>query len=287
MVGAVIVVYKANPARLKQCYFQLKLGLDCVVVVFNENFNNIYRFIDTEDRLILGLNKGIAFASNSGVFFLKKRYNIDWVIFSDQDTVYKIDFFRSIYQAINSSSEYMVYIPDYIDEIANNRGRYVIRIKNRLHVSDKNINGDIYQGIASGMVWKVKLFTQIGGFREDLFIDWVDMEICWRLYSMNHRIGLLECGIFHELGDSNTRLLNRRVPIRSAMRYYYLIRNGIYLALRFNHGSVRVNLWYLRKVILQFGGYLVLSFFDYKKIRALSIGLIHGITGRLGSYDNI
>jgi rhamnosyltransferase len=281
MVGAVIVAFYPDISRLMKCYYAFKDKYIKTIVVLNSEYIDGLDFIDESDLLVLGENLGIAAASNLGAFHLFTNRAVEWFIFSDQDTFFPDEYFNEFFKRIQSKSE-NVLAPVYFDEVRSGlEARIVQRLEDKVFVS-KDLTGDVYQAIASGLAIRSSLFLELNGFREDLFIDWVDMELCWRAYKSGARLILLEASLNHRLGDSSKNCFGRLIPIRNAIRYYYLIRNGLYLALNFDHGSRRINLWFLRKVIFQFTGYFILSFGNPSKLYLLCLGVIHGLRGRLG-----
>ena len=84
--------------------------------------------------------------------------------------------------------------------------------------------------ITSGMLIDMAALRNIGYMDESLFIDHVDTEWCFRARSKGYGIYLVhEAHMGHELGDVlNIRFLGLRlsIRIRSALRAYYIFRNG-------------------------------------------------------------
>ena len=281
MVGAVIVAYKPNLDRLKLCYNSLKKFNVEVLLVLNSDYVIGLNFIDQSDLLVLGDNVGIAAASNIGAKVLLENRGVEWLIFSDQDTVFPDEYFTDLFKEISKDCVNML-APKYYDEVsASIQMSMVQRFGKRVFLSDE-LSGVVYQVIASGLAIRSSLFFELKGFREDLFIDWVDMELCWRAYKTGVRLKLMSASLSHRLGDSSVTLFGAAIPIRSGLRYYYLIRNGLYLGLRFNHGSSWINIWFLRKVLHHLVGYAVLSIRDRQKLLLILKGFIHGIQGKLG-----
>src|SRR5262249_19594983 len=87
--------------------------------------------------------------------------------------------------------------------------------------------------IASGALIPAEVLQSVGLMQEDLFIDWVDMEWCWRARNLHglQVIGIGDVVIQHAVGDDVVALGSRKITIRSPLRHYYMIRNAIYLAL--------------------------------------------------------
>ena len=83
--------------------------------------------------------------------------------------------------------------------------------------------------MSSGNVLVVEKILNIGGFDENLFIDEVDHEICFRVLKEGFDIVKFKhIGLNHELG----RLVfigNKKLRLYSPQRLYYMIRNYLYV----------------------------------------------------------
>lgn len=281
MVGAVIVVYNPDVNLLNKVYKSISDHIDHVLIVVNGNENQVEKKY-FENIIFLNENVGIAKASNVGANYLFENFNLKYVIFCDQDTVFSSVYFKELQESIQLNSN-LIYAPKYLNEnIGEVENRLVVRKSNRVYSTILE-SENVYQVIASGMAVPKECYIKLKGFREDLFIDWVDIEFCWRCYKNGFKIKMLNTQVSHRLGDSSIKIGNIQVPLRSGIRYYYLIRNGYYLALNFNHGSIKINLWYFVKVSKEFLGYTILSIFKLKDLKLIFKGLIHGLTGKLNS----
>ena len=87
--------------------------------------------------------------------------------------------------------------------------------------------------MTSGNLVRIKTITEIGGYAENFFIDYVDNEICLRLIAKGYKV--LQCNhlfLRHNLGTEKVKtLLNRKFyPTNySPERYYYQARNRLYV----------------------------------------------------------
>ena len=89
--------------------------------------------------------------------------------------------------------------------------------------------------ITSGSIINLNLYKEIGGFDENLFIDFVDTEYCFRSILDSYEI-IQFSNIFmhHEIGKlTQQRSFKNLKPstrsIHSAIRLYYMTRNFLYL----------------------------------------------------------
>lgn len=91
--------------------------------------------------------------------------------------------------------------------------------------------------ITSASVMNLKLFTTIGGFDENLFIDGVDIDYCYAAMAKGFNNIQFKYNYFkHALGEpvrkgsvTSFYLLKKNVRIHSAIRVYYMKRNMLYL----------------------------------------------------------
>ncbi|MEW6167440.1 MAG: glycosyltransferase family 2 protein [Pseudomonadota bacterium] len=92
--------------------------------------------------------------------------------------------------------------------------------------------------ISSGMLLDIRLWQDVGGFDESLFIDLVDTEFCLRARRHGHDILAVPAAqLSHHLGQVTKRMLLGRIPVfpthHHPLRHYYLSRNRVILARRF------------------------------------------------------
>jgi rhamnosyltransferase len=87
------------------------------------------------------------------------------------------------------------------------------------------------------------------------------------------------------LGLKNIKILNYKFHIHDLIRYYYIIRNGIYISI-----YSKINLMWKINILMNtlryIFGYLLLV--ENKKIlvKYIIIGVYHGLFGNLGKYKS-
>jgi rhamnosyltransferase len=136
--------------------------------------------------------------------------------------------------------------------------------------------------IASGSLIPVAALDRVGPMREDLFIDYVDVEWCLRARREGLRCyGVFEATMEHRLGESRVRVFGREATARSPLRHYYLMRNALLL---YRESWVPLN-WKLvdaGRLLLKFGFYSLAAPPRLQHVRMMARGLWHGLTGRAG-----
>ncbi|MGH9163756.1 MAG: hypothetical protein ACRD2X_27715 [Vicinamibacteraceae bacterium] len=87
--------------------------------------------------------------------------------------------------------------------------------------------------ITSGTLLSTEAYRRVGPFREDFFIDYVDLEYCLRLAKHRYRVAISRDVLMtHTVGAYRTRWF-WRVPVttsnHAAVRHYFITRNHLFL----------------------------------------------------------
>ncbi|HEX4128826.1 MAG TPA: glycosyltransferase family 2 protein [Pirellulales bacterium] len=141
--------------------------------------------------------------------------------------------------------------------------------------------------IASGSLIAMPVFERVGVMREDLFIDNIDVEWCYRAAAQGLRCyGVFAARMYHAIGARSVTMFAglRRQAIHSPQRLYYMTRNRVYLY-RLPYVS---RTWLLNDLPRLAAKLLLFSLFmppRGKNLRAMLAGLCDGLTGRLGRRD--
>jgi rhamnosyltransferase len=93
---------------------------------------------------------------------------------------------------------------------------------------------DVDDVITSGCLQSLRTFRELGGYREDFFIYFVDTEYCWRASLAGYRVIQTREPLFlHRTGSYTRHRFFRRQYMTAhyaPWRHYYIVRNGFLLA---------------------------------------------------------
>jgi rhamnosyltransferase len=288
-VFGIIVTYKPNMEILEKCVESLVTQLNKLIIVDNTpgKCKLLERFekISNADYIYLNDNYGIAYAQNVGIKRALEE-GADFILISDQDTIFPSDYIEKMLECFQED-KVAAAGPLYLDMVAQKVQPFVkkglIGFKKIYFINGKH---EVFQLIASGMIINAKYLPYIGLMNESLFIDWVDLEWCWRAVKKGYRIiGNADVIIKHRLGNTSKSILYRSINLRNPLRHYYITRNAFYLALRSN------SLNFLHKLTLFFKSFRYIAGFTlFSKPRFLNFiytfkGFYHGIIGKLGNLD--
>jgi rhamnosyltransferase len=242
-----------------------------------------------------GENVGIATALNA-IFNFATRSSIEYIVTFDQDSTVSKTIVRDMLgfmKRLSSTDDHIAAIgPLFADEREKKvtlpvfqAGRAWVKKVNSFTDSSVPIETSIV--ITSGMLVKLSSWQHIGGFRDDLFIDHVDTEWCLRAISMGYK--LLICPQIlmpHEISDEPPkRFLGRLVLMYSPVRRYYYFRNTVAL-LQMRHTPFGLKAYLFLTLCYRFMLNLAIDESRLRSLHAMSTGIIHGITGKMGKMNN-
>jgi rhamnosyltransferase len=147
--------------------------------------------------------------------------------------------------------------------------------------------------ITAGSFVSLTVAGRIGGFREGLFVDYVDTEFCLRARARGYRVLASRApAMTHRIGQPTERWIGPRAvhpTNHSAVRRYYITRNRFYVWRKYWRAEPR----YVAKDMLATHKELVkLLLFEQDrpaKLRAMAAGLRDGlrsVSGKRGSPDS-
>ncbi len=241
-VACILISFNPTATTLHKTIQTIAVNNVYIIVIDNGSINqsDIKKIVsDTKsaELILLDQNEGIATAQNRGIkIAIEKGYDLIWL--SDQDTLYPSDFKTKMLSAVANMTqeEYerlAVLSPSFFNKTQNKMEQIINlapTIKRSMPMPGLNKATHV---ISSGMLIPVGVFQQIGLKRDDFFIDWVDIEWCWRaVYKYNLNIFVNgDVIIEHSLGDEFKKFLGIKFTLRSPFRHYFMTRNAIYLAL--------------------------------------------------------
>ena len=165
-------------------------------------------------------NVGVATALNIGAKkAIEEKYK--WLLTMDQDTTFKPGVIEKMKEVIltHDVSKVGIVTPWHHTKLIDKKPDTEFDNPNDVMTSGNLLNLDIYQ--------------KIGGFKDWLFIDGIDIEYCLNLHSHGYdilRINSIE--IDHNLGDLFYKNIRGRLFLctnHAAFRRYYIMRNYHYI----------------------------------------------------------
>jgi rhamnosyltransferase len=298
---ALIVCYFPDKKILLNLVSKLNLQVTKILILDNGGIKGkIYSDLSAYKNLNLvsfGENIGIASALNYG-FDFANRENYEFAITFDQDSDPSINMVAGLvytWKSIRNINPKIGAIgPKFYDSRGGvsypflsmkGSGFFVNKIYSALDINFDVSPVDLL--ITSGMLVPVSMWMEGYKFNDDLFVDYVDTEWCFRVKNN----GFQNYGYFgeqmnHQVSDSaGFNFLGMMVLSYSPIRRYFYYRNTIKY-LHFNYVPFGNKLRILFGLLIRTP---FIFFVDLNPIRSLKfafLGLLDGIAGQGGSFPS-
>lgn len=136
----------------------------------------------------------------------------------------------------------------------------------------------------SGTSLSLDAWQQVGPFREDFFIDAVDIEWCYRARAHDFCCAMAEhLSMVHRWGvpSDDDRRTNVQIVRQPLLRAFYYLRNTTH-CLRLPHLTRGWKLRQSGRIAFQVGALLVSNGMSRRAVRVARLALVNGWRGRLG-----
>lgn len=230
-IYAGIVTYNPDLQRLTENLDAVTKQVRRVVVVDNgsENIDRIRTLVEKYQNLGIISNKknlGIAKALDQ-IMRVSEKHGAEWVLTLDQDSV--------IYDGLVDEYRKYLNIPDVGMFTCCFQDRNADGIETKKNSESIDIV-EVDRCITSGCLTNVLVWKEAGGYDEQMFIDYVDYDLCLTMRELGYHIKRINyIGLLHELGQSedvNIFGVNTTVWNHSSFRKYYIVRNRVYYIIK-------------------------------------------------------
>lgn len=224
-----------------------KIKIAGIVTLYNptdDDIKNIKTYIDDIDRLYvidntegndnkkrLPRNKKIEYIFNNENLGVSTALNIGakkaieeeykYLLTMDQDTTFKPGVMDKLKEVIitHDMSNIAIVTPWHNTKLIDEK--------------PKEKFDDPHDVMTSGNILNLDIYQKIGGFKDWLFIDGIDIEYCMNIHKNGYKIlRVNSVEIDHNLGDLFYKKLGNRLFLctnHSPIRRYYIIRNYHYI----------------------------------------------------------
>lgn len=249
-IAAVVVAWRPDPMRLQALLDALAAQVDTIYLVDNAEADDdeARRAIvqaaahcpQQAARLIpMGGNLGIAAAQNRGLQTARDEGHC-CVLLCDDDSLPAPDMVARLRDAMQTALRAGRRVAAVGPLVGDARDDAAVLVFGHRWIGPQRIPGAAHAPapldaaflVASGCLVRVEALAAIGGMREDLFIDHVDLE--WSLRARRAGWALLavpSARLAHRLGERVVRLpwSGRPFHVHAPVRNYYLARNTVLL----------------------------------------------------------
>lgn len=289
-VCAVLVSYNPDLKELESNLLLIINQVEKIFVVDNsEKQQNIDEFTKISEKIewiSIGENKGIGAAQNLGISSALNE-NFDAILILDQDSTPPANMVEDLVSGIADLKEQGKNPACIGPEVYNKNSKEAYTPLLNKGVSFDSVYIEKDSMISSGTLIPSDALREIGLMEEELFIDLVDFEWCWRAQQKGYKCYVTKnVRMGHMVGQKNITLLGvYTLLVPSPIRHYYQFRNSILLMKR----SYVPTYWKVRTVverIIDVGAYPFFISPRSIRFRYIIKGLMDGVSGKRGKLSN-
>ena len=297
IIGGVVVAYYPEDLNFLKTINSVINEVDFLVIVNNSSvlLNEICKGIDNLQLEVIENkdNLGIAKALNLGIDFLMTK-GCSYFLLLDQDSQVPKNMAHELAKAINylhSPTNPVAAIgPGYFNSRLGKNAPFIkfgkLSIK-KIDLESNTLYVLVDFLITSGSLITLEAIKNVGMMEDGLFIDFVDTEWCLRAASRGYRLyGLNAVKMEHSLGDDPVLFFNKKMPMHSPLRHYYIARNALHLAKR-SYIPINRRLIVLISIAKTFLFYSIVPSNRLAHFKMMLKGFYDGISRKYGRYDKV
>jgi rhamnosyltransferase len=225
-------------------------------------------------------NRGVAAAFNQG-FAWAAEHDCNWVLLLDQDTAVSdnlVDALFSCHEYADSNRDVGVVGANFLNTFT---GLPFVRVEcgGARYAEVKTV-------ISAGSLISTEAFKRIGPFRDEFFIDFVDIEYCLRARAKGYKVMLIKEPLMrHNIGAAGPhRILGRTTASsnHSPARRYFMMRNNVVVIREYIFIDP---VWATASVIIRLKSLILMCLFENQRLlkaKYTLLGLIDGLFNKFG-----
>jgi rhamnosyltransferase len=252
----------------------------------SETLKNV-QLLENETNITIIYNKqnmGLGYALNQGIQYIldsQELKQVEWIATFDQDSKVDNRYFEgmlSTYEKFSNKEIVAILAPNWVEQKITSSEQSISKSTELLQ-EQKTV-------ITSGSLVKKRVFSEIGLFEENYFIDFLDHEFCLRARSKGYKIFIVpDVSMVHNLGNTvQHKLLGSTVMAtnHNYIRRYYITRNRIYTYRKFFKTEKE---WIKEDFTATAKEFIIIFLFEkdkLKKLKSMITGTLDALRGKKG-----
>lgn len=233
---ALIVSYNPDSDLVNSCN-ALSDKVDKIIIVDNasnketiEIVRNIEANVKNSEIIYNKENYGIAKALNIG-FNKAIELGYRWVLTLDDDSIINDDMIPKMFEVYSRLDR---------DDIAVIAPKYLEKKYSQVSINEEDPEYEFVDFIiTSGNIVNVEKYKAVNGYDDNLFIDYVDYDFCFKLINKGYKIlKVNNANMLHSLGESRFVSIGKfhfAITNHNSFRRYYMTRNRMILWKRYKY----------------------------------------------------
>ena len=237
-ITALVTLYKPDSSVRNNIESLLKQVTNVILLDNTELIDNseLFNNLNNCTYILNEKNLGLSSAFNKVLCNDSNIKQSDYIIFFDQDSCVTDNFIKKLindYNKISEINKIGCLGAVYYDSVKKEYGGFS-RIKNE--ICDNCY--EVPELITSALITKYSTLEAVGFWNENIFLDYADYDLCWRLNKAGYHIFITKNAILnHSLGTGTIkiRILWKQLNVSYSppLREYYQTREAIKLLFKF------------------------------------------------------
>jgi rhamnosyltransferase len=291
-IFAVIVTYNPTHSALVGLINSILNQVHNIVIVDNASVDSIKYLAGNLVSYFIqnDINKGLAEGQNQGISVALSN-DASHVILFDQDSEPCENMVENLVYSerrlIELGFQVAAVGPRFIDIKSNETSPFLSLNKlgfNKKFAPDFEEYAEAFCLISSGQMIRSRIIREVGMMREDLFIDFIDVEWGLRASDKGYKcFGVFNAKMNHNYGDKSVKVRNKALSLHNPIRHYYIARNAIIL---YRSGSIPL-VWKIADGMIYFKRLALYVLFSDNKavhLKYIAAGIRDGLFGKTGEY---
>jgi rhamnosyltransferase len=289
IIASIMVTYNPEADVVRNAQAITKSCKELIVIdngSKSEALKNV-QLLENETNITIIYNKqnmGLGYALNQGIQYIldsQELKQVEWIATFDQDSKVDNRYFEgmlSAYEKFPNKEIVAILAPNWVEQKITSSEQSISNSTELLQ-EQKTV-------ITSGSLVKKRVFSEIGLFEENYFIDFLDHEFCLRARSKGYKIYIVpDVSMVHNLGNTEQhKLLGSTVMAtnHNYIRRYYITRNRIYTYRKFFKTEKE---WIKEDFTATAKEFIIIFLFEknrLKKLKSMITGTFDALRGKKG-----
>lgn len=230
MITAIISLYNPDKKVLDHVRLIAEQA-DRVILCDNSKNNNRQLFNKIDGICYVGFKENLGLSKAFNRVLKDKKFNWkddDLIIFFDQDSSIEdghIKKLASEFMYFNNSQ----YKLGCLGPIFYNLSNDTVEIPKMKKLIKNNVY-KVKNIITSSLITNYEMMKKVGFWNENIFLDFVDWDFCWRLQKIGYNCCITQSVILqHSVGNGERKVGALKLRVGAAFRVYYQTRDALYL----------------------------------------------------------
>lgn len=290
-VSSIIICFHPEMEKVNRLIKIIELDVDQIIILNNGGIDINSLAVESGKVRVESQDKniGIAAALNVGCD-IATRCGCRFIVSFDQDSTPGKNMIPNLlkeYLAYEAAGQKVAAVGPQLIDVRNGQPAFIPFVKFTSYWYEEWVEEGTHpvsQLITSGCLVNLGVWADGNKFNEELFIDFVDNNWCWRVIKKGYVIlGTNRANMAHEISDQITKKNRYSLNRYGSTRRYFQARNAVH-HIFYEDLLIAQKLYVLKSLVAMLVSILFSDLKSMQSLRQYIRGVFHGVTGRAGAF---